>query len=79
MNETIMTLDLELQREFEDYMDLVVMNYQYLSSIGVKKPEALIPHIPHMFVRPTEFLAKSFENVDIDLLNEDPDLVIELL
>lgn len=79
MNEAIKALDLDMQREFEDYMDLVVINYQYLSSIGVEKPEALIPHIPHLFVRPTEFLAKKFENVDIDLLNEDPNLVIELL
>ena len=79
MKESLSKLDPVMQKMYSENLDTVIENYRYLSSIGITNPASLIPYIPNKFLFPTELLAKSIKNVDIDLINEDPEAILEFV
>lgn len=79
MKEQYEKLSPKIQQEFARYENIVALNYNYMKSIGIKDPSQLISIIPELFLMPNKILIKKLNNLDIELINNDPAMIVEVI
>ena len=79
MKDKIELLDDNVKQLFKISESLVAINIKYLESIGIKDPVSLISIYPELFISSNEIVKKKCESFDIEMINEDPTSILDMI